>query len=265
MIGVAAEVWVILIDHRDDMKSWRRGVIRPPDKPERRKLALELVAAILITLGVFGELAIGLVISQTNGELRAKNAQLRSKSDQLVALLNTEAGDARREAGEANERAAKLLVEIQPRRLSPSQEKDIAHLLKSYAGKIVSVATYHQDAEAMMLAVQIEEALGKANILVWDRIGTFGAMGMPLYLGVTVDTNSSDKKLASALCKALEAKGGLATTNAAVMFGQGSTMWLPPSPKLPPDRKKATEDAFVFVGEKPIADTQKSKTNACIH
>lgn len=252
--GVVAEVWVVCLDHRDAMDAWRRGIIRPPGRPSHRRFWVEVVASSAIALGVACELWAGVAIARINGQLRSRNAELRTKTDQFIALLNTEAGDANERAGKAEERVAELLQEIQPRRLSPDQEKNIADLLKSYAGKIVSVATYHQDAEAMILAAQIEEALRKANILVWDRIGTFGAMGMPLYLGVTVDTNSSDKKLASALCKALGTKGGLATGNAAVMFGQGSTMWLPPSPKLPPDRQKTSEDAFVFVGEKPIAD-----------
>lgn len=265
-VGVAMEVWVIEHEWRDDMEAWALahfGVLRSPGRPSITKWRVEIGSVLLITIGVMGELVIGIEIASINGqlrgksaELRSKNAQLRTVSDQLIALINER-------AGKAEERAAELLKEIQPRRLSVEQEKNISNFLTSYAGKTVSVASYSLDAESMILAIQIEKALLKAHVLVWDRVGTFGAVGTPLYLGVTVDTNSSDKKLAAALFKALKTKGGLMPTMDAVAFGQGSTMWLPARPK-----GSTKEDAFVFVGEKPIANAvpteekPSSKTNA---
>ena len=200
---------------------------------------------------------IGIKIASINGvlrgkstELRSKNAELRSKSDQLVGLANER-------AGKAEQRAAELLREIQPRRLSPDQEKSLAESLKAYAGKTVAVATYSLDVEAIVLGLQIEKVLTKANIKVWDRLGTFMAMGRPVNLGLIVDTNSPDKKLEAALFGALKTKGGLATTNAVVAFGQGSAMYLPPGPK-----GSTGSDAFVFIGVKPIAEESPANAKA---
>ena len=170
---------------------------------------------------------------------------------------------AKAEASAENERIERLKLEAQisPRRLTPDQETQIGDSLRAYAGKTVGVATYSQDVEAIVLAVQIEQVLGKANILVHDRIGTFGAVGLPLSLGVVVDTSSSDKKLESTLLDAFITKGKLGTANAAVAFGQGSTMYMPALPA-----GSTHEDAFVFVGGKPIAfppeaTAAKSNTN----
>lgn len=164
----------------------------------------------------------------------------------LESAAETNAGEANERAGKAEERAAILLGDIQPRRLSPDEQNSITDALKSFAGKTVGVATYNQDAEAMLLAIQIANALGKAKISVHNRIGTFGAVGFPLMLSVIVDKNSSYKKLESALFKALKRKTGLATFDEAVVFGQGSMMYLPPGP--------THEDADIFVGEKPLAE-----------
>ena len=94
VIGVAAEIWLIVWEHNDEMDAWRRGIVRPPDRPSRRKLWLGIGATALVVFGVFGELAVGLVITHINGELRTKNTELRSDSDQLLALVTEVAGDA---------------------------------------------------------------------------------------------------------------------------------------------------------------------------
>jgi hypothetical protein len=218
-----------------------------------KKLVTHSIGAILVVVGIVGELVFEtrtFIVEDkeaTAANLEIGKLEVRARElEQGNLKLQTQVADANERASKAEERAAELLGEIQPRRLSPDQEKDIADALKSYAGKTVGVATYTQDAEAMLLANQIANALGKAKILVRNRIGTFGAVGFPLMLGVIVDKNSSDKKLESALLKTLKTKGGLATLNYSVVFGQGSTMYLPPGP--------THEDSFIFVGEKPLAE-----------
>jgi hypothetical protein len=56
---------------------------------------------LFITVGIIGELGVGIKITSINGALRgkstelgSKNAELRSKSDQLLALVTQPAGDA---------------------------------------------------------------------------------------------------------------------------------------------------------------------------
>jgi len=217
---------------------------------------------LLVVVGVAGEGIFEMLQNRAEGQLQAFNEILLADAQRMSASAKERAGeaderaaDANERAGQAEERAAKLLAGIQPRRLSPDQEKDIANALKPYAGKTVSIATYRQDAEAMILALQIAEALDKAKITVQNRLGTFDAVGLPLFLGVTVDTNSSDKKLECALFDSLKTKGRLVTANTPFLSGVGSTMFVPAQTK--PD------DAFIFVGEKPIAEeTWQSNTKA---
>jgi hypothetical protein len=93
-IGVAVEIFVVLRDHKEDMGEWELCKLIP-DKPSSRKLWLEIASVILVTVGIVGELGIGLWISHINGQLRSKNAELRSKSDQLLALVTQQAGEAK--------------------------------------------------------------------------------------------------------------------------------------------------------------------------
>ena len=185
---------------------------------------------------------------------------ITSFDEQKLGDAERDAGNANERAGKAEERAAKLLAEIQPRRLTAEQERAIGVALKGYAGKTVSVATYRDDAEAMILGIQVAESLTQGKILAQNRLGTFDAVGLPLFLGVIVDTNSSNKKLEHALFKSLKMQGGVTVAETAFCIGEGSTMYIPAHTN--PD------DAFIFIGEKPIAEetwqnNAKPTSNPC--
>jgi hypothetical protein len=207
------------------------------------------IGEMLVIIGVLGELLGDGGIFVFSNQLQTINESEISGVKNVTAELNKAANDAKLEQEKL--RASNLELEkiLQPRRLSTEQQKQIAASLKPYAGKTVSVASYSRDAEAMVLGIQIEDALSSAKILVWNRLGTFSPVGMPLYTGVVVDKNSANKKLALALFEALKTKGGLVPLKDSVAFGQGSTMFLPTHPA-----GSTAEDSFVFVGEKPIAD-----------
>ncbi len=110
VVGVVAEVVFIVHEHKDNMAAWARGIIRPPDRPSGRWLALEIIATVLIALGVAGELGIGIAIARINGQLRIKNTELRSKSDQLLALVTQEAGNAEASAQGAAQAASEAIT-----------------------------------------------------------------------------------------------------------------------------------------------------------
>jgi hypothetical protein len=93
-IGVVLEIVVVLIDHKGDMNEWRRSLLHP-ERPSTFKLWLEIASVVLVTVGILGELGVGLQISSTNGQLRAQGRLLRSKNDQLLALVTQQAGDAK--------------------------------------------------------------------------------------------------------------------------------------------------------------------------
>ncbi len=93
-IGVAMEIIVVRRDHKEELEEWQTCKLIP-DKPSSVKVWLEIISVVLVTVGILGELGIGLWISHVNGQLRAKSSDLRSKSDQLLALITAEAGDAK--------------------------------------------------------------------------------------------------------------------------------------------------------------------------
>lgn len=109
VIGVAIELLVILDERRDDMEAWAVGYFlgthKLPGKPSTAKFLIEVASVLLITLGIVGELGVGIKIASINGALRGKSAQLRSKSDQLLALVTLQAGEARDSAKTAHDEA----------------------------------------------------------------------------------------------------------------------------------------------------------------
>jgi hypothetical protein len=108
-LGVAMELWVIWHERRGDMEAWALayflGTHRLPSRPSMAKFIIELVSVLLITLGIVGELGVGIKVTSINGTLRGKSAELRSKSDQLLALVTQQAGDAATSAKVAHNEA----------------------------------------------------------------------------------------------------------------------------------------------------------------
>lgn len=108
LLGVAVELWIIRDEFRDDLKAWAVAffvVPWSPSKPSRNKFRVEAGSVLLISIGILGELGIGIKTASVNGQLRGKsselqgkNAELRSESDQLLALVTQQAGKARNSA-----------------------------------------------------------------------------------------------------------------------------------------------------------------------
>jgi hypothetical protein len=128
VLGVVMELWVIQHDWREEMESWAiwyfMDVTRFPSRPSMQKLRVEIASVVLISIGVAGELAVGVEISHINGmirdktgEVRTKNAELRSKSDQLVALLQQQVEEEKIAEGRAHREAAAKLEEEKGKRV----------------------------------------------------------------------------------------------------------------------------------------------------
>ncbi len=256
-----------------------RDVEREEAKEDKKSWIIPLAAMglIIIVVGIVAETYFEGKVSDADSEIREHESQVVSTAETNAATANGIAGDAEKKAAQLEKDAAqlqkdadaerlervKLEAQVNPRRLTPKQEEEIGNSLKSYTGKNVMVATYSQDAEAMILAIQIGESLRKAKIKVFEMPGTYNAIGRPLYTGVVVDTNNApDSKLVSSLAKALKTKGRLDALSAPVMFGAGSTMYTPSASDMgvvPGTVIKV--DAFIFVGEKPVAEAP-SQTKA---
>ncbi len=97
VVGVALELYFVIHRYRCDMRSWRRGTIRSPEKPSRALCWGELASIVLVVLGVAGELCVGVLSAN-------KNFALRTKQDLLGRLVREKASHAETTAGAANER-----------------------------------------------------------------------------------------------------------------------------------------------------------------
>ena len=263
--GCLLELWETAVSLRNWFRA-RRG-LEVNENPRSWGIPIAALGLLLVIGGVVAEVAYEGLSSSADARLRSHESDVLSAAETIAATADKKAADAEERAGKLEKEAARLNkeaedehmarvrleAEIQPRRLSSEQVKGITDSLKPYAGKTVMVATYSQDVEAMVLAIQIEEALGKAKIKVFDLLGTFNAMGRPLYMGVMIDTNSTDPKLDSALLDALVLKGRLVALPGPVMFGEGSTMYRPSASAMGvAPGTVIRDDAFIFVGEKPI-------------
>ncbi len=74
LLGVAIEITVVLKQYLDDRLAWQLATIRLPTKPSAIKLMVEILRIAHVSLGIAGEIGIGLWIAHQNGILRTKNA-----------------------------------------------------------------------------------------------------------------------------------------------------------------------------------------------
>jgi hypothetical protein len=105
-IGVAAEIVGIVWEYRDDLKDWRRGIIRPPDRPSFiRFFWFEVLATVVVVAGIFGEASSSKELANINSLLRSKTSELRVDTDGMLSLVTQESGNAVREISEVQKKA----------------------------------------------------------------------------------------------------------------------------------------------------------------
>jgi hypothetical protein len=139
--------------------------VRSPSRPSKAKLGVELASALLIALGIAGELGVGIEIASINttlrgksAELRSKNAELRSDSVQLLALVNKEAED-------EQARRVEIQARVAWRRLTESQITDIGQALNHFPRITVAVGYEGIDGESALFASDIADALQASHTL----------------------------------------------------------------------------------------------------
>jgi hypothetical protein len=174
-VGVVMELLVIRHEYRDDMEAWALahfGVLRSPSMPSITKLSVEVGSVLLITMGIMGELGVGIKIASINGALRGKSAELRSKSDLLLGLVTQEAAELRNDAEGLHEQAesehlmrVKIEAGVAWRRLTEQQKTEIGDSLKRFSNQGVSFWSNAGDVEASWFAADIAEAITKAETL----------------------------------------------------------------------------------------------------
>jgi len=196
VIGVAIELWVILWEYRDDRHEFRRGIVRPPDRPSRWLLFWNLTGTALVVGGVTGEFGAHFLAGKLETDMR-------DVTKQQVSLANSE-------AAKANLEAAQLRAAMADRDLTQNQQDDIRASMKPFAGHGVFIRSYPNDPEAARLIVQIKAAL-EPHIHVEDRTGELGATwaNAGVILGIHIDPIGGEQTFAAALVKSLRTDGHL--------------------------------------------------------
>jgi hypothetical protein len=103
VIGLVIEYWHEIPEAIEEVREARKLLWKP---------ACVILGAILITVGVAGELAVQFLASRKQGDLRSANRQIEG-------VLTAQAETARQKANEADERAINLQTVLLPRRVSP--------------------------------------------------------------------------------------------------------------------------------------------------
>src|ERR1700722_19248811 len=162
VIGVVLEVGFVAWEYRGDLEEYHRGTIRSPQDPNKWKLFIELLGAVLVAIGVTGELGVDVKSGTIQTDLRTKNGE-------LVQLLEGV-------SSAALERAAELEAQIQPRALTKKQRDDIGAICSMLGQRRIDVFVTPGDLEGARLGGQIRASLSHC-------IGTF------TYFGHTPDDN----------------------------------------------------------------------------
>jgi hypothetical protein len=225
VVGVALEAIVLIKEYRHDRRLYLRGTISSPAKPLIRDLLLSLIGAMLVAIGVAGELGIDFKASVIESQLRGKHGDLE-------ALLNTEAGQSRSESGKAKERAGvaeqkageangkaeaarleqerlkaenlKLEAQIQPRDFSPSEQARIISLCRPFAGHMVDFLSQAFDLEGARLAYRLGAILEKAGIVsrTYD-VAKDSLLSGPIFIDIQISGPQSEAELIKALTLSL--------------------------------------------------------------
>ena len=107
-VGIVGEIIVIVSEDREDREDWSRGILLIPSRAPRWRFWFDIVATVIVLLGVLGEAWGSFELSSINSQLRSKTSELRAQSDQLLALITQEAGGAASSAERANKAEGEL-------------------------------------------------------------------------------------------------------------------------------------------------------------
>jgi hypothetical protein len=91
VVGVALELFVLIVEYVHEWKDFKRRVIHSPDKPSIALFILGILAAALVFLGVAGEFS----VHTKAGKLEA---DMRDTSRRLVSIADRDAAEAARQA-----------------------------------------------------------------------------------------------------------------------------------------------------------------------
>lgn len=238
------------------------------------KPSLTIAGAILITLGVAGELVIQSKESIVEGNLRSANhevqaglekeaSQAQEKAKQATAAsLGAEVriALARKAAAEADERAAKagsiaeaerlerikLQAAVAPRSLDPEQQREVIAECREFRGHNAIVYSYAMDGEGAAIGGQLISVLDAAGVRTFDARSSMGVAG-GFEQGIHIRGPQVEDQFIKTLDHSLRSIGKLQVSvndppaRVGMMFGGGG-------PAIPPGTVLVT----IMVGIKPV-------------
>jgi hypothetical protein len=144
----------LIAEYRHEIVEFWEEVRRPAAMFPWQKF-WAIVGGVLVTVGVAGELIVGIKASSKEGGLRTINHQIE-------ALLSDKASENERQAEQLSKDAEALKSEnlklealIQPRSLTLKQQQDIGAACSKFSGHRVKLYVYVGDTEGKVLAAQM--------------------------------------------------------------------------------------------------------------
>jgi hypothetical protein len=113
VVGILFEFAIIRHEYKDDRADWRRGIIRPPDRPSRKWLIVDIVGVGLVCLGLAGEFTVEVKAGEIAAQLRTANGQLIAVLDGKASALDNSTQALKTRADEAEAELARLTGPIQ--------------------------------------------------------------------------------------------------------------------------------------------------------
>lgn len=145
-IATSLVVAGLILEYWPEVRDWIK------ERPFKWKTFRKLAGALLVTIGVAGELLVQFGASRTETKLRSANHDIQ-------ALLDREAAEARRVASEADAARIKLQATMMLRRLSKSQADALCAVIPKNLLIRTSVVSSSQDWEAYRYGTDFNEAL----------------------------------------------------------------------------------------------------------
>jgi hypothetical protein len=245
-VGIVGEIIVIVSEYLGDLHDWRQGVIfwvwrvvLPPGRPPRWRFWFDIVATVVVLLGVLGEASASLELASINSQLRSKTSELRAKSDQLLALVTEVAADANgraskneKEAAQLRKDAAELENSISWRRIPPDKRPSMATRLTPYKGEVAWITYNMNDVESNDFGVDIAETLKLAHWIptepeaierMFEGPVNPGTNKLPRGVVIRSNLGSAHEKAAKALVNELVSEGFDATEGPTIPTGTAPT------------------------------------------
>lgn len=157
VIGLVFEIAIIIAEYMVSLKKWRRALIEPPEKPTVPELMFHLIGAVLIAIGVGGELWAHNESGKINRDLVIANRSLEAKrtreSEEKLAPLRINAANAEAELLRLRQGVADRVLD------SKGKAKLLSLLTGAKFVPITIEASNSADTEQSFLGRDIQDAL----------------------------------------------------------------------------------------------------------